>query len=160
DDARRVVKYWAEEGADWFKAYTFITRAELSAMIEEAHKHGAKVTGHLCSVSAREAVALGIDNLEHGFLVSTDYDPEKKPDTCPQNSRARLVDVDINGPAVKATFKDMIDKNVAMTSTLAVMEVSVPNRPPLDPRMLEAMYPEARTGYLTSRAKIAQDAET
>ena len=49
DDARRMVAYWADEGATSFKAYMQISRAELGAAIEEAHKRGLKVTGHLCS---------------------------------------------------------------------------------------------------------------
>ncbi|MDE2972811.1 MAG: amidohydrolase family protein, partial [Acidobacteriota bacterium] len=73
EDARRVVAYWAEEGATWFKAYTRISRAELGAAIEEAHKHGLKFTAHLCSVTFREAVDLGIDSLEHGFFTNTEY---------------------------------------------------------------------------------------
>ena len=79
EQVRRTVAYWAGEGATWLKAYTTITRAELGAAIDEAHKRGLKVTGHLCSVTAREAVALGIDNLEHGFVVNTDFDPKKTP---------------------------------------------------------------------------------
>ena len=59
EDARRVVAYWAEEGATWFKAYTRISRAELGAAIEEAHRHGLRFTAHLCSVTFREAVDLG-----------------------------------------------------------------------------------------------------
>src|SRR5262249_36598111 len=102
--ARRVVAYWAEEGVEWFKAYTTISRAELAAAIDEAHKHGGKVTAHLCSVTAREAVGLGIDNLEHGFLVNTDYYPGKKPDECPSDNRVRLADVEINSEPVKQTF--------------------------------------------------------
>src|SRR6186713_3290953 len=43
DDARRMVNYWADAGATSFKAYTHITRAELGAAIEEAHKRGMKV---------------------------------------------------------------------------------------------------------------------
>jgi imidazolonepropionase-like amidohydrolase len=73
DDARRMVRYWAEEGVTWFKAYTQISRADLGAAIDEAHKHGVKVTAHLCSVGFREAVALGIDQLEHGLLTNTEF---------------------------------------------------------------------------------------
>src|SRR5688572_16044757 len=51
DDARRQVAYWADEGFTSFKAYMQITRAELGAAIDEAHKRGLKVTGHLCSVT-------------------------------------------------------------------------------------------------------------
>ena len=49
-----------------FKAYTNITRAQLGAAIRAAHARGLKVTGHLCSVTFREAADLGIDSLEHG----------------------------------------------------------------------------------------------
>ena len=69
DDARRMVNFWADEGATSFKAYMNITRAELRAAVEEAHKRGLKVTGHLCSIGFREAAELGIDNLEHGLMA-------------------------------------------------------------------------------------------
>ena len=45
DDARRQVAYWADMGATSFKAYMHITRADLGAAIQEAHKRGMKVTG-------------------------------------------------------------------------------------------------------------------
>ena len=83
EQARRFVAYWAAEGMTWIKAYADIHKAELGAAIKEAHKRGMKVTGHLCSVSFREAVALGIDNLEHGLLTASDFDPAKQPDLCP-----------------------------------------------------------------------------
>src|ERR1700681_2113514 len=82
-DARREVNFWADEGATSFKAYMHITRDELGAAIQEAHKRGLKVTGHLCSVTYREAAGLGIDNLEHGFFPATDFVADKKPDVCP-----------------------------------------------------------------------------
>ena len=156
DEARRLVAYWAEEGVSWIKFYTSIDRASMRAAIDEAHKRGVKTTGHLCSVSFREAVALGIDNLEHGLFVNTDYDPEKKPDQCATGSMAKLASLDLNSDAVKATIRDMTSHNVAMTSTLAVFELFVPNRPPLEQRVLDAMSPEVRTEYLQSRAQIAQ----
>jgi hypothetical protein len=55
---------------------------------------------------------------------------------------------------VQQTIKDMVSHNVAMTSTLAVSETSLPNRPPLDPRVMDAMYDGVRTSYLTNRARI------
>lgn len=156
EDARRVVKYWAEEGVDWFKAYTMISREELKAAIEEAHAHGLKVTGHLCSVSFREAVELGIDNLEHGFFTNTDYDSDKPLDECPSDFRESLIDVDLKSPEIQATFKTMIDAGVEMTSTLAVYEMYVPNRPPLEQRVLDAMSGEVQKEYLQTRSSIAE----
>ena len=156
DAARRVVNYWADEGASWLKFYTSVSRAALGAAVDEAHKRGLKVTGHLCSVSFREAVALGIDNLEHGLFVNTEYDSEKQPDMCPNGSMAKLADLDLTSEPVRATIRDMTARHVAMTSTLAVFELYVPNRPPLEQRVLDAMSPEVRTEYLASRARLAE----
>jgi enamidase len=142
EQARRVVRYWAEEGVSWFKAYTWISRAELGAAIEEAHRNGVKVTAHLCSVGYREAVALGIDNLEHGLFANSEYDPDKKPDECPPGFRGGYSDLDVSGPEVQATFRDMIDNDVAMTSTLVVYEISVSGRPPIDERVYDVLAPE------------------
>jgi enamidase len=142
EQARRVVRYWSEEGVSWFKAYTWISRAELGAAIEEAHRHGVKVTAHLCSVGYREAVALGIDNLEHGLFANSEYDPDKQPDECPPGFRNGYAGLDVNGPEVQATFRDMIDNGVAMTSTLVVYEISVAGRPPIDERVYQVLAPE------------------
>ena len=83
DDATKTVNFWLDEGVDNFKAYMFITPQELGAATAAAHKRGAKVTGHLCSVGFREAASLGIDDLEHGLLVDTEFYPWKKPGECP-----------------------------------------------------------------------------
>ena len=156
EQARRLVAYWAEEGVSWLKFYTSISRDAMRAAIDEAHKRGVKTTGHLCSVSFREAVALGIDNLEHGLFVDTDFDPEKKPDQCAPGSMAKLATLDLTSPPVQQTIREMKDKNVAMTSTLAVFELFVAGRPPLDQRMLDAMSPDVRNEYMESRNRLTE----
>jgi imidazolonepropionase-like amidohydrolase len=149
EQARRTVRYWAQEGATWFKLYTTVRRAEMKAAIDEAHKLGLKVTGHLCSVGFKEAAELGIDNLDHGLFVNTEYDPKKVPDQCPATNVPLMEKIDINGPAVKETFKVLIDKHIPMTSTLPVLEALVPGRPKeIDPRTLELMYPPIKDAYL------------
>lgn len=154
EQATRFVAYWAKEGATWLKAYTNIRRAELKAAIDEAHRQGIKVTGHLCSVSYIEAVELGIDGLEHGMFANSDYVADKQPDECPSGMVAAGSAMKATDPAVQRTFKTMIDKKVPMTSTLAVYELFVPNRPTRDPRALEAMAPEVRDDYLRARQQI------
>jgi imidazolonepropionase-like amidohydrolase len=154
EEARRFVAYWASEGATWIKAYTDIGREELGAAIREAHKHGVKVTGHLCSVSFKEAVALGIDNLEHGMLTASDFDPTKQPNVCPVSLIGRNNQADPRGATAQATIQAMVKRGVPMTSTLAVYEPFVANRPTSEPRVLEAMAPEVRESYLRTRPEI------
>jgi imidazolonepropionase-like amidohydrolase len=152
--AQRFVDYWSSEGATWIKAYTDIRRAELGAAIAEAHKRGIKVTGHLCSVSFQEAVALGIDNLEHGMLTASDFDSTKKQDVCPVTLMTSVGQSDPHGAKAQSTIQSMIQHHVSMTSTLAVYEPFVANRPTKDARTLQAMDPEVRDSYLKMRQQI------
>ena len=52
----------------------------------------------------------------------------------------------------------MVQNEVSMTSTLAVYELSVPDRPPLEARTLAALAPGARDEYLTRRDEISKQA--
>jgi imidazolonepropionase-like amidohydrolase len=162
EDAVRTVDYWAAEGVTSFKAYMNITRAELKAAIDAAHRHGIKVTGHLCSVGFREAAALGIDNLEHGLLVDTEFHPGKQPDVCPPQAvtRGEMAGLAIDSAALKETIADLVAHHVAITSTLAVFEAFDGSRPPLAQRFLDAVNPEAAISYLGSRVRARGGADS
>src|SRR5256714_1327307 len=169
DDARRMVNYWADQGATSFKAYMNITRDELRAAVEEAHKRGLKVTGHLCSIGYREAAEIGIDNLEHGLLPDSEFVPKKQLDKCPGAAvNTSLRTLDINGDAVKETIRTLVAKNVALTSTLPVFEAGAPltqtgigaSSAVLNPRLLNVMNTDARVRYLTARSRIPADSLT
>src|SRR6185437_15960630 len=147
DDATKTVNYWADEGSTSFKAYIDITRAELKAAIEAAHARGTKITGHLCSVTYREAAEAGIDNLEHGFAVMTDFNKDKKLDLCPDGSQQSLADLDVNSPEVKSLIDFLVAKHVALTSTFTVFETFTPGRPKAPERALEMLIPELRKQY-------------
>ncbi len=154
-DAKAFVDYWAGLGATSFKAYMHITRAELSAAIQAAHARGLKVTGHLCSVGFREAAELGIDNLEHGLIVDGEFTPGKKADECPNVTAASLQSLDIAGPEVRATIRELVAKKVAVTSTLAVFE----SAGVVQQRFRDALSPQTLADYLTAREKMSAAAK-
>ena len=152
DDARKTVDFWADQGATSFKAYMNITRAELKAAIAAAHARGIKLTGHLCSVTYPEAVALGIDDLEHGFFVNTQLDPDKQPDVCPRTvGNPTLTQMKAGSAEAQALIKLMVEHHVALTSTLPVFESYDPARVQLQSRVLATMTPAAREAYLLTR---------
>ena len=159
DDAKRMVDYWAAEGMTSYKAYMNITREELGVAIQAAHAHQMKLTGHLCSVTWPEAVALGIDDFEHGpVFADTEFAPDKKSDVCPASGGAMAwIPLDVNGPQVQGLIQNLVSHHVAVTSTLPVFECGVPGRPKLQRRTLEAMSAESAQSYLTARAGIALD---
>jgi len=160
EDAVKTVNFWLDQGVDNFKAYMFITRAELGAAIQAAHKRGAKVTGHLCAVSFREAADLGIDDLEHGFFVDTEFLAGKKPDECPSESEdpVGLAKLDASSGPMHDTIQYLVQHHVALTSTLPVFEQgSFSNRPTVQKRVLDALTPESRAAWLQYRLR-ANDA--
>jgi enamidase len=162
NDARTMVNYWANEGATSFKAYMNITRAELGVAAREAHKRGLKITGHLCSVTFREAAALGIDNLEHGFVVASDFVPDKKPDECPQGNAVQrsIASLDVDGDSARDLIAELVRKNVAITSTLTIFETFAPLQPSAPAKALDAMLPEARRQYEQRRAAITASTDS
>lgn len=155
DDARQTVDYWADRGVTSFKAYMNITRAELKVAIDEAHKRGLKITGHLCSVTYPEAAELGIDDLEHGFFVNTQLDSDKKPDECSTSQGFEtMTRMTPQSAEAKQLIDTLVKHHVAVTSTLPVFEAMVGDgRPPLRQQVIEAMTPEARQDFFLLRQR-------
>jgi imidazolonepropionase-like amidohydrolase len=155
DDARATVAFWADRGVTFFKAYQNITRDELRAAIQEAHKRGLKVTGHLCSVTYDEAVDLGIDNLEHGFEVNTALDPGKIPDTCSASrGDSTLARMAPGSPEADRLIATLVTHHVAITSTLVGLAASINPQRPLRAAVLDAMSPIAHDAYLDWRNRL------
>ena len=155
EDARRTVEYWAAEGAGSFKAYNYLTRDELKAAIDAAHRHGLTLTGHLCSIGFSEAAELGIDDLEHGLFVDTEFVKDKKPDVCPNPSYATAADLEISSEPIQNMIRVLVAHHVAITSTLPVIEDLVVGGPAPSKRVLDAMNDQARSTYLKERETTA-----
>ncbi|MDH3272197.1 MAG: DUF1028 domain-containing protein [Gemmatimonadota bacterium] len=152
-EARAFVNFWLDQGVTSFKAYNLIDRATLGAAIEAAHARGAKVTGHLCSITYREAADLGIDNLEHGFFAATDWVEGKEPDVCPRGANQSYLDLDLASPAFTDLVGHLIEHDVAITSTLTVVERRAEGRPPPPVGAQEAMLPQFRERVMDALAR-------
>jgi len=160
DLARRHVDFWADQGATSLKAYMQVSRAVLKAAIDEGHRRGMKTTGHLCSVTFSEAADLGIDDLEHGFLPATDFVRDKQPDVCPGQARGQqaLAEVDENGAPFTALVRKLVDKHVALTSTLTVFETFTRGRPM--PPGLDVLAPQLRDAFQRAYDRVQQNEES
>jgi imidazolonepropionase-like amidohydrolase len=160
EDATKTVNFWMDQGVDNFKGYNFLTRDELAAAIKAAHARGAKVTAHLCSIGFREAAALGIDDLEHGLLVDTEFFPEKKSDQCPDipDDAVRYGKLDVQSGPVHDMILDLVQRHVAITSTLPVFEMDVPGRPTLQKRVLDSLTSDARSYVLNNKVRASDQA--
>lgn len=160
DEARRHVEYWAGQGATSLKAYMQISRAALKAAIDEGHRRGMKITGHLCSVTFGEAADLGIDNLEHGFFPATDFVADKQPDVCPGQARGQqtIAALDEHGAPFKALVTKLVDRRVALTSTLTVFETLTRGRPV--PPGLDVLTPQLKDSFMRAYERAQQNQQS
>ena len=122
-DVAKLVNYWADRGVTSFKVYNHITKEDLKICVTEAHKRGLKVTGHLCSLTHREASNIGIDNLEHGFMVSSDFVNDKEENHCdPFVARKALDQAPLDDPRIHSLIDLLIKNKTAITTTPVVFE--------------------------------------
>ncbi len=123
--AGTTVDYWADQGSTSFKVYMHVTKNDLTQVVQRAHAHAMKVTGHLCSVTYAEAGEIGIDNLEHGFMASSDFVVGKQSDLCDAfKQRSSLLALNKDDERMTALMKLLIQKGVTITTTPAVFAPS------------------------------------
>lgn len=115
------LNYWFVKGITSVKVYNHISKNELKEIIKAAHSKNIKVTGHLCSITYREAAELGIDNLEHSFMASTDFVANKQENKCVFGEPS-LANLDENDPKLIELMQFLINKNVTLTYTPTVFE--------------------------------------
>jgi imidazolonepropionase-like amidohydrolase len=163
EQVTRTVEFWADEGVTSFKVYSNLPAALASAAISAAHRRRLKVTAHLCSLTFADAIALGIDNLEHGLPTSSDFDEGKAADVCPDFQRhlATVAALDVASAPVQALIANLVAHKVALTSTLAVYESHLPGRAAqLRGRVAEALAPEALADALSSQLWVDEPDES
>jgi len=123
DEVAKEVDFWADKGVTSFKLYNYVTKEDMRVCVEEAHKRGLKVTGHLCSITYEEASNLGIDNLEHGFMASSDFIVNKEENDCdPFEARESLTNEPVDSPKINALINLLIKNGTTLTTTPNVFE--------------------------------------
>jgi len=92
------------------------TRREVGrAIIEEAHRRGLPVTAHLGAYAASDAVADGIDGLEHIWSVFNSIIPSEIAQQPGHRGR-----VDLGNPLCRSLVAELARKKVFVTPTLVV----------------------------------------
>ncbi len=154
DDYRNIVAKDAALGVDFVKIYAGITPDLAEVIIEEAHRLGLKVIGHLGETSWTQAANAGIDAITHSWyaglideIVPSAYQDEFKGFYVPPgragfdaNLFSRWSEVvDVNGPEVRELADLLAVHRIDVDPTLVLGEAMTFGN---DPSVLERLEPD------------------
>jgi imidazolonepropionase-like amidohydrolase len=81
DRARHAVEFLASQDVDFIKIYNWVPEASLKVILETAHRHGLRVTGHVPRmITMTRAIQLGMDCLEHIRITGRELLPADEAD--------------------------------------------------------------------------------
>ena len=121
------------------KIYAGTSRPVGRAIIEESHRRGLFVTAHLGNYSAQDAVADGVDGLEHIWSVFNYVIPPEV--TSQSGHRGQL---DLNNPLCDALVAELAQRRTCVDPTLAVFRnmILLPDVPEVHDHPDNALVPK------------------
>ena len=126
EEIRAEVRRQQESGVDFIKLYRGLAPGLVVAAIDESHKAGLLVIGHLGKTSWLEAARAGIDVLVHsgpsvGLIqpLRRDQNPELTPG---EYERLWRETVDLEGPEMEVLVSALINNGVEVNPTLVLTE--------------------------------------
>jgi imidazolonepropionase-like amidohydrolase len=124
EGVREEIRNQAIAGVDYIKLYVGMKPELVKAAVDEAHRQGIKVIGHLYLTSWTDAANLGIDFLTHGVPVSPFLLPEDEQ---------RIFNRTGGGPFDHSLWLDLIDLDSIEIRNM--IESLVENQIPVDPTL-------------------------
>lgn len=121
EEIRKEVQSQVAQGVDFIKVYGSLKPEQIKVAIDEAHKHGKKVIGHLQNTTWTEAANLGIDFITHAAPWNGEYLSEAKRISYRPTFLGRLYwleNVDYDAAPIQNMLSVMLENKVSVDPTL------------------------------------------
>ena len=132
-EARAAVDNYKRLGYVQIKVYSSVKPELVPAIIDEAHKNGLRVSGHIPSqMTVSECIKLGFDEVQHANFLMLNFMPDVKETRTParfSEPAKRGADLDLNSAEVKSFVQLLQDHHTTLDPTLSVFEEMFEGRP-------------------------------
>jgi Amidohydrolase family len=125
-DARKYVQMYASMGYPQIKMYSSIKPELVPVIVDEAHKHHMRVSGHIpAGLTASQAVQDGFDEIQHINFIFLNFMPDVVNTQTPSRfiePGKRAAAIDLKSPEVRDFITLLKTHNIAVDVTLACFE--------------------------------------
>ena len=132
-EARTAVDNYVKLGYVQIKIYSSVSPELVPPIIDEAHKNGLRVSGHIPAfMTASQCVKLGYDEIQHVNFLVLNFMPDVKETRTPARfiePAKRAADLDLNSPEVQAFIKLLQEHHTTLDPTMSVFEETIVARP-------------------------------
>ena len=157
DEARAAVKNFKHLGYVQIKIYSSVKPELVPAIIDEAHKNGMRVSGHIpAGMTAAECVKLGYDEVQHANFLLLNFMPDVRDTNTTSRFTAvakRAADLDLNSAESRSFVQLLKDRHTVLDPTLGAFEGMFVARPgqisPGYDVVARRLPPQVRRGFLT-----------
>lgn len=155
-DARAFVDRYAELGYVQIKIYSSLKPELVPPIIDEAHKKGLRVSGHIPAyMTAEQGVKLGMDEIQHENFLILNFLPDVKDTRTPARFTAvaeHAAELDFKSQKVLDFIQLLKDHNTVLDPTVNVFETMFTDRPGTMAAgfapMADRLPPQVRRGFL------------
>jgi imidazolonepropionase-like amidohydrolase len=133
EEARNAIDNYAKLGYIQIKVYSSLKPELLPKIVEMAHAHGMRVSGHVPSgMNAEQFVRDGVDEMQHMNFVFLNFMPQVKDTRTPARFTevaAHGAELDPHSEQVRAFIQLLKEHKIVLDPTLSIFESMLDDRP-------------------------------
>jgi imidazolonepropionase-like amidohydrolase len=123
EQARQWVDRYHAAGFQQMKIYSSVKLEELKAVVDEAHRLGMTVTGHIPEgLTAYQAVEAGQDQINHIQYIADIMHAPFPPDMSRADRRKATADIDLDSPEARKALAFLKEHHTVVDPTMALFE--------------------------------------
>lgn len=163
-EGRAAVARYAEKGYVQIKLYSSLKPELVAPIVDEAHKRGLRVSGHVPAfMTVEQAVRAGYDEIQHANFLFLNFWPDVGDTRTPARFTAvaeRAAGLDLGSEQVRSFIALLRERRTVVDPTLNAFEsLFVARRGSVDPTMAAAAHrlpPQVRRTLLTGGLPVPE----